>query len=178
MVAEREIRAKEIVTDILSGIGDNELMQKYRLTFRGLQSVFRKLVDSNIIDAEFLQGRLVPQLNGEKKVIARSPRKEIYVPLPVHDLANPDVQGMVINISERGLGVKGLKAEVDDEKKLSIKPEKFLQLRSFRLKAKCRWVTSSDDTEEIVAGFEITSIGHEELQELRNLIETLEYMYR
>ena len=82
MVAEREIRAKEIVTDILSGIGDDELMQKYRLTFRGLQSVFRKLVDSNIIEAEFLQGRLVPQLNGEKTVIARSPRKEIYVPLP------------------------------------------------------------------------------------------------
>jgi hypothetical protein len=178
MVAEREIRAKEIVTDILSGIGDNELMQKYRLTFRGLQSVFRKLVDSNIIDAEFLQGRLVPQLNGEKTIIARSPRKEIYVPLPVYDLVNPDVQGMIINISERGLGVKGLKVEVDEEKRLTIRPEKFLQLRSFRLKAKCRWVTSSDDGEEIVAGFEITSIGHEELQELKNLIETLEYMYR
>jgi hypothetical protein len=74
--------------------------------------------------------------------------------------------------------VKGLKVEVDEVKKLSIKPDKFLQLRSFRIKAKCRWVTSSDDAEETVAGFEIISIGHEELQELRNLIETLEYMYR
>jgi hypothetical protein len=178
MVAEREIRAKEIVTDILSGIGDSELMQKYRLTFRGLQSVFRKLVDSNIIDAEFLQGRLVPQSNAEKQIIARSPRKEIYVPLPVQDLANPDVQGMVINISERGLGVRGLKVEVDEVRKLSIKPDKFLQLRSFNIKAKCRWVTSSGDAQQIVAGFEIISIGHEEQQELRNLIETLEYMYR
>jgi PilZ domain len=178
MVAEREIRAKEIVTDILSEIGDSELMQKYRLTFRGLQSVFRKLVDSNIIDAEFLQGRLVLQSNAEKQIIARSPRKEIYVPLPVQDLTNPDVQGMVINISERGLGVKGLKVEVDEVRKLSIKPDKFLQLRSFNLKAKCRWVKSSDDAQQIVAGFEIVSIGHEEQQELRNLIETLEYMYR
>jgi len=178
MVAEREIRAKEIVTDILSGIGDDELMQKYRLTFRGLQSVFRKLVDSNIIDSGFLQGRLVLQSNAEKTIIARSPRKEIYVPLPVHDLDSPDVEGMVFNISERGLGVKGLKVEVDEIRKLTIKPDKFLQLRSFSLKAKCRWVTSSDDAQGIVAGFEIISIGHEELQELRNLIETLEYMYR
>ncbi len=35
MAVEREIRAKEIVNDIVSGIGDNELMHKYRLTYRG-----------------------------------------------------------------------------------------------------------------------------------------------
>lgn len=178
MVAEREIRAKEIVTDILSGVGDNELMQKYRLTFRGLQSVYRKLVDSNIIDAEFLQGRMVPQSNAEKTMIARSPRKEIYVPLPVHDVTNPAMQGLVINISERGLGVKGLRVVVDEVKWLRIRPDDFLQLRSFTLKAKCRWIKLSDDAQAILAGFEIISIAHEELQELRNLIETLEYMYR
>jgi PilZ domain len=178
MAAGREIRAKEIVTDILSGIGDDELMHKFRLTFRGLQSVYRQLVESNIIDAEFLKGRFIPPSSTERTRVTRLPRKEIYVPLPVHDVANPAVQGMVMNISERGLGVKGLQAAVDETKKLIIRPDKFLQLRSFALQAKCRWVTPSDDSHEILAGFEIVLIADKERQELRALIETLEYMYR
>lgn len=178
MVAEREIRAKEIVSDILSGIGDNVLMHKYRLTFRGLQNVYQKLVDLNVIDAEFLEGRLIPQSNAEKTVVTRLPRHEIYVPLPVQDMANPDAQGLVVNISERGLGVKGLKVEVDEIRNLGIKPDDFLQLNSFTLKAKCRWVTPSDDPQDILAGFEIIFISDNELHELRNLIETLDYMFR
>jgi hypothetical protein len=178
MAAGREIRAKEIVTDILSGIGDNELMHKYKLTFRGLQSVFRQLVESNIVDSEFLTGRYIPPSSTEKTLVARLPRKEIYVPLPVQDAANKDLQGMVMNVSERGLGVKGLKATVDETRKLIIRPDKFLQLKPFALQAKCRWVQPSDDPQEILAGFEITSIGTKERQELGDLIETLEYMYR
>jgi hypothetical protein len=177
-MAGREIRAKEIVIDILSGIEDNELMHKYKLTFRGLQSVYRQLVDSNIVDADSLQGRFIPPSSTEKTMVPRLPRKEIYVPLPVQDAANPNVQGMIINISERGLGVKGLKAEVDETRKFIIRPDKFLQLRPFGLQVKCRWVKPSDDSHEISAGFEIISIAEKEREELSTLIETLEYMYR
>ncbi len=178
MAARREIKAKEIVSDIVSGIGDNELMSKYRLTFRGLQSVFRKLVDAKIVDAGFLQGRIVPQLNAETTIITRMPRKDIFVPLPVEDAANPERLGVVTNITERGLGIKGLSADVNEVKKLMVKPGKFFQLRPFSLKAKCRWVHPAADAEEILAGFETISISHRDLQKLRNLIETLEYMYR
>jgi PilZ domain len=178
MAAGREIRAKEIVTDILSGIGDNELMHKYKLTFRGLQSVYRQLVESSIVDPAFLKGRFIPPSNTERSLVTRLPRKEIYVPLPVQDAANPDVQGMIVNISERGLGVKGLKTAVDEIKKLIIRPDKFLQLKPFALQAKCRWVTPADDSHEILAGFEIILIADKEQHELRALIETLEYMYR
>ncbi len=178
MAAGREIRAKEIVTDILSGVGDNDLMYKYKLTFRGLQSVYRQLVTSNIVDAEFLKGRYIPPASNEKTLVTRLPRKEIYVPLPVQDVAEPSVQGMVMNISERGLGVKGLKAAVDETRRFVIRPDKFLQLKPFALEAKCRWVQPADDSQETLAGFEIISIGGKQRQELANLIETLEYMYR
>jgi hypothetical protein len=178
MVAEREIKAKELVNDIVSGLGDTELMRKYKLTFRGLQSVFRKLVDVGIVNEAALEGRLVPPLNAETTVITRLPRKDIYVPLPVQDVDNPDVLGIVVNISERGLGVKGLKAEVEEIKKLAIKPDKFLELKTVTFKAKCRWVKPNDDPQEILSGFETVSIAHEELEELKNLIETMDYMYR
>jgi hypothetical protein len=178
MAAEKEIKAKEIVKDIISGIGDNELMHKYRLTFRGLQSVYRRLVDANLVDAALLEGRIIPQLHTETTIIARLPRKEIYLPLPVHELDNPSRQGMVSNLTDRGIGVKGLRARVDEVKTLVMRPEKLFQLSPFILSAKCRWVKPSDQEQEIQAGFEIIYIVHEELQKLRNLIETLDYLYR
>jgi hypothetical protein len=178
MAVEREIRAKEIVNDIVSGIGDNELMHKYRLTYRGLQSVFTKLVESNVIDSALLEGRIVPQLSTETTVVTRLPRKDIFVPLPVEDAANPECRGIVTNITERGLGVKGMNAEVDEVKKLVIKPDKFFQLTPFKLQAKCRWVNPADEVQEVLAGFETIAIRHSDLQKLRNLIETLDYMYR
>ena len=178
MAAQKEIKAKEIVSEIASGVGDNELMDKYKLTFRGLQSVFKQLLDLKIVDAELLEERIVPQLETATTMIVRLPRTDIYVPIPVQDLSNPIMRGLVINISERGLGVKALRAEIDEVKALLVKPDAFLQLKPFALKAKCRWVKSSDDPKEILAGFEIIFIGPSELEEMQNLIQTVEYMYR
>ncbi len=178
MAAQKEIKAKEIVNEIIAGVADNELMDKYKLTFRGLQSVFKQLLDLKIVDAELLEGRIVPQLEAATTMITRLPRTDIYVPIPVQDLTNPIVRGLVINISERGLGVKALRTEVDEVKALLVKPDGFLQLKPFALKAKCRWVKPSDDPQEILAGFEIISIGEKEQEELSNLIQTVEYMYR
>ncbi len=96
----------------------------------------------------------------------------------MEDAADPECRGIVTNITERGLGVKGMKAEVDEVKKLVIKPDKFFQLTPFKLQAVCRWVNSADDVMEVLSGFETTAIRHSDLQKLRNLIETLDYMYR
>jgi hypothetical protein len=178
MATRREIKAKEIISDIISGITDNELMSKYKLTFRGLQSVFRQLVDLKLADSAVLKERILPRLKTETTVVTRMPRKEVFVPLPVQDADNPDVRGIIINITERGMGVKGLGADIDEARNLVIRPEKFFQLRPFILRAKCRWVEPSDDPKETLAGFEIISITPEELQKLKDLIGTLEYIYR
>jgi hypothetical protein len=178
MSTEREIKAKEIVSDIKSGIGDDQLMHKYRLTFRGLQGVYRKLVDSNIIDSASLEGRIIPLSGAEKTMISRLPRTEIHFPLPVQDVANPDNQGTVIDISVRGLGVKGLSSEADEVKELLIKANEFFRLKPFTVKAKCRWVKPSGSSKEMLSGFEIIFIANRELKKLKDLLDTLDYMYR
>ncbi len=91
---------------------------------------------------------------------------------------NPGVPSIVTNFTERGLGVKWLRVEVDEVKRSIIRPDKFFQLSRFTFTAKYRWVNPSDHEQEIRAGFEIISIAHGELQKLRDLIETLDYMYR
>jgi hypothetical protein len=178
MAGEREIKAKEIVRDINSGIGDNELMHKYRLTFKGLQSVYKRLVKANLIDETLLEGRIAPQLTTETTIITRLPRQQMYMPLPVQDVSNPDERGIVTDLSERGLGVKGLKIEIDEVRELIIRPDKFFNLSPFSFKAKCRWTKTEDEGQEILAGFEIVSIAGKDLEGLKDLIHTLEYMYR
>ena len=49
MEPKRKIKAKEIVNDIREGMSDSQLMEKHSLSSKGLQSVFRKLVDAKAI---------------------------------------------------------------------------------------------------------------------------------
>jgi hypothetical protein len=49
MATKRTINAKEIVNDIRSGMTDLQLMAKYTLSERGLESVLRKLLEAKII---------------------------------------------------------------------------------------------------------------------------------
>ncbi len=49
MATKRTINTKEVVRDIRSHMTDEELMAKYRLSARGLQSVLRKLLEAKLI---------------------------------------------------------------------------------------------------------------------------------
>ncbi len=46
---KRQVSAKEIAQDIRSGATDLRLMEKYKLTAKGLQGVFQKLVEANVL---------------------------------------------------------------------------------------------------------------------------------
>jgi len=56
-MAKREIYAKEILNDIRSGMDDFNLMQKYRLTGKGLDSVLQKLLTAGLISQQDLNSR-------------------------------------------------------------------------------------------------------------------------
>lgn len=49
MKQQVEVRARDAVRDIRSGLSDLDLMEKYRLTDRGLGSLFRKLVAAGLL---------------------------------------------------------------------------------------------------------------------------------
>src|SRR5271157_6421603 len=57
VAAKRRIDTKELVADIRTGLTDVALMEKYKLSSRGLQRVFTKLVDSGSAMAADLSGR-------------------------------------------------------------------------------------------------------------------------
>jgi len=54
---KREIQAKEILNDIRSGMDYSDLMTKYKLTLRGLDSAFQKLLAAGLISEKELNSR-------------------------------------------------------------------------------------------------------------------------
>jgi hypothetical protein len=55
-----KIGAREAANDIRSGMTDAELMEKYHLTAKGLESLFRKLVEAKLLEQSFVGTRTAP----------------------------------------------------------------------------------------------------------------------
>ena len=56
--SKRKLKAKEFLKDVKGGMGDNELMEKYLLTRRGLQSALRQLIELRLATPMELSNRL------------------------------------------------------------------------------------------------------------------------
>jgi hypothetical protein len=48
-MAKRTINAKEILADLKAGMNNAALMAKYGLSEKGLQSLFKKLMDTGVL---------------------------------------------------------------------------------------------------------------------------------
>ena len=55
---KRKLKAKEFLKDVKGGMGDNELMEKYLLTRRALQSALRQLIELRLATPLELSNRL------------------------------------------------------------------------------------------------------------------------
>ena len=48
-MAQKKISAKEAVDDIKAGMSDDEIMKKYEISAKGLQSLLDKLLKANLL---------------------------------------------------------------------------------------------------------------------------------
>lgn len=55
---KRRITAREILADVKTGVGDPVLMEKYKLSAQGLQSVFNKLLKAGVLTRQELDDRV------------------------------------------------------------------------------------------------------------------------
>ncbi len=101
---KRRVNVKAVIEDIRSGVNDEELMTKYDLPPRGLQALFKRLLDFELVTHAELYN--ISALYRGKKIYRikqrRNPRAELSVPLLVHDVGSSGF-GLVRDISEDGL---------------------------------------------------------------------------
>jgi uncharacterized protein (DUF433 family) len=172
--AKRRIDTKELVTDIRSNLSDAELMEKYKLSSRGLQRVFTKLVDSRAVMADDISGRSI--LHDDSVTLQKvrgSLRALPILSIGIHDKNNPQIMGRIIDLSEVGVGVSGLEALVGEEKSLVVVPDEFLEVEPFSFEAKCRWSRMGDEDKICNAGFEITDISEGAYIQLLELLQLM-----
>ena len=176
MRSKRIIEAKDIVRDIRSGMSDAQLMKKYDLSSKGLQSAFQKLVDNRIMTVQEVYGERYAESGEDTIVICdlrQLPRYLLTIVVPLYDGAQPENKGVLRDISEKGLGITGLQARIGEIKSLVIVCGELFEFSHIWLEAECRWINLEESEDRWEAGFQITKISREDLVRLKRLIGTL-----
>ncbi len=169
------VKAKEIVNDLRDGMVDSQLMEKYGLSPKGLQSVFKKLVDAKAIRPTELYNRapIVAEDTADVESIREELREFVEVMVPIQDSTDPTNTGAIHDLSQNGLGVSGLKAKRGETKTLVVLADNFFPVDPFSLEGVCRWVKRTESQGIIESGFRITAISEENRAHLEELIRLL-----
>ncbi|MEW6139157.1 MAG: PilZ domain-containing protein [Thermodesulfobacteriota bacterium] len=170
-----KIRVNEILSDIRAGMSEFDLMSKYGLSSRGLQSAFRKLISAKAIGYhEICQHS--PTYEDTCEVIDDRFLQRSYAvfQLPVVDVSNKSNYGWILDLTPQGLKVSGMKAFQGEVMNLLVVPEDLEDFLPFTFKATCRWVSEEEEGPHL--GFQITDISPENKKELERLIEFMTVM--
>lgn len=154
-------------------MSDAELMERYRLSAKGLQSALQQLLKTNALK----EGELAGRFPGFEDTVTiedtrRVNRTQVRLTLPIYETRDLETKGSIRDITEKGVGVRGIPAVVGEVKEFVIVADDFVDVDPFVLEAECRWITK-ESRGEYVGGFEIQKISPASLQELKKLIQIL-----
>ncbi|MBI4964863.1 MAG: PilZ domain-containing protein [Desulfomonile tiedjei] len=167
----REIRVKEVLADIKEGVDDSTLMEKYKLSPKGLEDLFRQLASANLLD------RVRQQSSKQSEGQRRSSRHTVDFVLPVYSEDESQVVGTVLDLTENGIGTRGIRARVNDLKTLVIPADEYFDVGRLRVLAYCRWAARDPSDGEHLAGFEIGELSSNDSLELKKLIDLSDSFY-
>jgi uncharacterized protein (DUF433 family) len=167
---ERENLAVGIVEDIRAGMTDRDLMEKYQLNQQGLKTVFERLVKKKFLKEVEVLWRLPADEDSVKYDELRElPRNQMAYNIIVRDREKPDIHGTILDVNEKGLGVKGIEASAGETKVLEVLSDEYGEFATFTFEGRCRW-SRKDNDGDCSAGFEIVEISTVNLEEFRFLI--------
>lgn len=175
MARKGEVRKEDFLKDLRSGMADQELMTKYKLTPRGLGTLFRNLVNAGLISFTELIRISTGQLN-LPEVVAEyrtGARKQVEFLLPISDSEQPENTGFVYDVTDDGVGTRGLKAQVGEMKTFVIPADDYFYAEPVVFRGICRWVDEKPDRWESGAGFKVVSMLRGSLHELQEMIRAI-----
>lgn len=175
MSGKQVVLGDDFVKDLRGGMVDQELMKKYNLTPRGLGTLFRNLVNAEVIGFRELiriaSGQLnLPEMIAELRI---RDRKELEFLLPIADAEQPENVGLVYDISDDGVGTRGLKTDVHEIMTLMIPADDYFRVEPVIFKGVCCWVEPKKDRWESAAGFRVEKLVRGSLTGLQDIIRAL-----
>ncbi len=171
MTTKRRILIEGIASDVRSNMTDFEIMEKYQLSSTGLRDILQKLFQVNLISSADLYRRAVfYQEQDDAANRRKTHRHYLTLLLPVYEVSLPELKGWVTDVTEFGLGTRGLPTKAGDVLTLVVLTERYAPTPEIVFDAACQWVEDERSDAEPTAGFEITEISSENLASLRDLI--------
>ena len=172
---KRKIKAKDIVDDIRQGVTDSQLMRRYGLSVKGLQSVFTKLVQAKaILPGElFDRAPVLAEDSVTVESIRRDPREKLEISIHVSDAADSKQEGILRDLSLAGIGVRGIETRKGEVRTLAVTASQMFPVDIFSFDTICRWVKRKRSEGIVDAGFEITNISDEATKQLKTIIRLL-----
>jgi len=171
MTTKRKINGQAFINDIRSGMTDTELMLKYNLSSRMLQSIFRTLLNTKAITpAEIYERTPFEEPTIDVSTLSYSLEGYTMQTTSIYDVTQPEKIGRVTAVTEKELRTEGLEAGFAESKTFVLLSGKAAKIEPIFLKAKCRWCQKDEVSGDDVAMFEIVSIAPEHMKELRKLV--------
>jgi hypothetical protein len=177
MKPKKQISAREITEAMHSGTSDQDLMLKYKLTSRGLQSVFKKLLAARLISENELRERMPSFVDTAELIQSRTtPRHYPLIRLPIFDLDDLSMDHYYVrDLSEKGVQIAGMSIEVGAKKTFVVQIDDFADFLPFHFGAVCKWNKPATDDAPKISGFSIEHISEDCLEELRKVLATITF---
>lgn len=138
-----------------------------------------EMLRKRVSELEDLKHNLEPELSPEEafKQVRVLDRKPLFIEVPIVVVDQPDNRGTVLNMTVKGLGVRGIRCKALERLKLEVCPPEDLDLHSFSFDAVCRWVQEEQSDGNVYSGFEIIDISAVDMSNLGALLMALGYEY-
>ncbi|MBI4965953.1 MAG: hypothetical protein HY913_21925 [Desulfomonile tiedjei] len=166
-----KLHVKEILHDIREGLGDVPIMEKYQITPGQYMSVLEQLRDIEI--ARQRHALMTKTASHDLPHLRALPRCYIFRDVTVFDAKSPGKEGKVNDVTESGIQVTGIMAEIGEVRTFTVVSDHAGGRTKATFDAVCRWIKTEDDFGEYVAGYEITKISNDSLLRLKRLIQEL-----
>lgn len=172
MSSQSTIKARDLVKDIRSGMSDAELLTKYNLSCTGLDRVLSQLVEHKVLSRIELDNRRNAQEETPVVIDFReTERSKPGYDIPVYDVEAPNTQGMLVDVSTKGVQISGISSAVGETRNFRVGAE-FGEFSSFTFQAQCQWTErKSGSSTPLRAGYQITNISYDAFRHLQRLIE-------
>lgn len=173
--SERHRRAARIAADFKAGMSPEEIAEKNGFTIENFEKIMTKLKGLGILsDLSPAAGatKLVPERAAQDR--RRAPRVHSPVLVTrVYEEAAPDRSGLILDMSETGLGILGIHGRPNEKKTFAMNVSDFTEADGLKFDCLCKWVSAQNDSSvSCKAGFEITSISENSLALLKTIVAT------
>lgn len=175
LVSERRNRALRILADLQSGMSVHAIAKRNGFREERFGAIVKKLEDLGLLGEDDF---MADNKEFAQETALRDRRSVLRLHRPVlmtrvFESTTRERFGLIMDLSEAGLRIKGIRARLDEAKTLFMNVGDFTQAEVLTLDCQCRWISVHEGTDgNGCAGFEITSISEDSLGFLKTVLAT------